>query len=93
LIYKTLFGIDIVAAVIVGYFFFAGLADGSISAFNIQLWVGIIFVVVTIIASGVALRRAAKPVFANIVLAVLAVPVVLYGIFIGAVVITVTPWN
>ncbi len=92
-IFKILLGIDTLAAFAVGYFFIVGLADGSISAFNIQLWISIVFAVAAIIAGGMALRRATKLVFANIVLAILAVPTALYGIFIWTVVITGTPWN
>ncbi len=92
-IFGILLGIDSLAALAVGYFFIVGLADGSISSFNIQLWIGILFAVAAIIAGGMAARRATKLVFANIVLAMLAVPAALYGIFIGAVVITGTPWN
>ncbi len=91
--FKILLGIDALAALIIGYFFVAGLADGSISSFNIELWIVILLAVVTIISGGILLRKAAKPALANIVLVILAIPTVLYGIFILAVVITGTQWN
>ncbi len=91
--FKILLGIDALAALIIGYFFVAGLADGSISSFNIELWIVILLVVVAIVSGGILLRKAAKPALANIVLVILAIPTVLYGIFILAVVITGTQWN
>ncbi|MEM7224117.1 MAG: osmoprotectant transporter permease [Pseudomonadota bacterium] len=92
-IFRILLGIDSIAALAVVYFFVVGLADGSISSFNMQLWIGILFAVAAIIAGGLAARRATKLVLANVVLAMLAVPAALYGVFIGAVVISGTPWN
>jgi undecaprenyl pyrophosphate phosphatase UppP len=91
--FKILLGIDALAAATVGYFFTSGLADGSISDFNIRLWMGILLAISTIIIGGIMLRKATKPALANVVLAVLAVPAILYGIFILAVVVTGAQWN
>lgn len=92
-LYRILLGIDVIASLIVVYFFFAGLSDGSVSAFNIQLWIGILVTVAVIIGGGTALRRSNRPVIANVVLAILAAPAALYGIFICAVIFTGTRWN
>ena len=92
-IYRILMGIDAIASLVAGYFFLVGLSDGSVSAFNIRLWIGILFAVAAIVAGGVALRRANRPVLANIVLAILAAPAALYGIFIFAVIFSGTNWN
>ncbi len=92
-LFEILLGIDAMATLAIGYFFAVGLADGSVSAFNGQLWTDILFVVAAIIASGIALRKADKPAFANIILAILAIPTMLYGTFTGAVIISTTPWN
>jgi len=92
-IYRILLGIDAIVVLVVGYFFLVGLADGSVSAFNIGLWIGILFAVAAIVAGGIALRQANRPVLANIVLAILAAPAALYGIFIFAVIFSGTNWN
>lgn len=91
--FRLLLGLDSLAALVVAYFFLAGLADGSVSAFNMELWAGIIFAITAVIAGGLLLRRAARPVLANLVLALLAVPTALYGLFMLVVVFSGTTWN
>jgi hypothetical protein len=93
MMFRILLGIDIVAAAIVGYFFLAGLADGSISAFNIQLWIGLLLALTLIFGAGLALRRAGRPAWGSLVLAVLAVPTALYGLFLLAVIVSGARWN
>lgn len=91
--FKILLGIDALAALAIVYFFIAGLADGSVSDFNIHLWVAIVCAISGIVVGGVILRKASYLKLANIVLAILAVPAFLYGIFILAVVLSDTRWN
>ena len=83
MMFKILLGIDILTVLIVGVLFVVGLGDGSVSAFNAQLWVGIWCALAAILAGGVALHRNARPALANLVLALLAVPAVLSGLFIA----------
>jgi hypothetical protein len=91
--FRVLLGIDIVAAAIVGYFFLVGLTDGSISAFNIQLWIGLLLALAAVFVAGFALRRAGRPVWASLVLAILAVPTSLYGLFMLVVIVSGARWN
>ena len=91
--FRILLGIDIAAAAIVGYFFLVGLTDGSISSFNIELWLGLLLGLAAVFAAGLALRRAGRPILASLVLAVLAVPTLLYGLFMLAVVLSGERWN
>jgi multisubunit Na+/H+ antiporter MnhF subunit len=93
LIFRVLVTIDAFAAIVIGYFFVAGLADGSVSAFNIQLWIGILSVVSVIILAGAMLHRADQTAWANIVLAILALPATLYGVFIILFVLSGASWN
>jgi multisubunit Na+/H+ antiporter MnhF subunit len=39
---RTLLGIDLLVALVVLYFFVIGLADGSVSSFNMSLWLGLL---------------------------------------------------
>jgi hypothetical protein len=88
-----LLGIDIVAAAILVFFFFIGLADGSVSSFNIGLWLAILAGVAAIFAVGFALRRSARRAMANLVLAVLAFPATLFGLFLLVAVTSGVRWN
>jgi hypothetical protein len=91
--FRILLGIDIVAAAVVGYFFLVGLADGSVSAFNAELWGAILLAIGAVFAGGIALRRAARPILACLILAILAVPTSLYGFFLLVVILSGERWN
>jgi len=93
MMFKILMAIDALAALIVGCFFVVGLTDGSITAFNMNLWLGILRAVAAVLVGGTLLRNAGKPLLGNLVLAVLAVPTLLYGLFIVLVVASGERWN
>jgi hypothetical protein len=93
MMYRILLGLDIIAVGIAVFFFFLGMADGTVSDFNIELWIGLLLGIAAVLGVGIALRRAAWPILANIVLAVLAVPTALYGAFMLVVILSGTPWN
>jgi hypothetical protein len=86
-------GIDAVAATIVVYFSFVGLAGGSVSSFNIELWIGILLAIAGILGGGLWLRSAGCTGLAVPLLLVRAVPSVLYALFIAVVVIMNPRWN
>jgi hypothetical protein len=74
-------------------FFLIGLGDGTVSAFNILLWVGILAVVGGCVGGSLWLRKNAQPV-ASIVLAwVLAVPGLFALLFLLLVLILQPRWN
>jgi hypothetical protein len=91
--FRVLLAVDAAIALVIAYFFLAGLADGSVSSFNIGLWLVILFGTGAILIGGYLLRAAGHAWLANIVLAVLAVPGLLYGFFLAVVILTGTPWN
>jgi hypothetical protein len=91
--FRILLGLDIVAAAIVVYFFLIGLVDGSVSSFNMGLWLAILLGVGAVIGGGIALRRNGYVKLANLVLLVLAIPAFFYGLFILVVVFSGARWN
>jgi hypothetical protein len=91
--FKILFGIDALAAGVILYFFFIGLADGSVSSFNMGLWLGILAAASAILGGGYALHAAGRTRLANALLLVLAIPAAIYGLFILLVVLTNPRWN
>lgn len=93
MLFRLLFGLDGLAALVVLYFFVAGLADGSVSSFNIELWLGLLLGGAAVIGGGVALRAAGRRRLANAVLALLAVPVALYLLFFAVVILSGESWN
>jgi hypothetical protein len=92
-LFRILFLIDAATALIVLCFFFIGLSDGSVSSFNMSLWLGILAGIAAILAGGYLLQANGNPRLANLVLALLAIPALLYGAFILLIVIAQPRWN
>ena len=85
--------IDSLAALIILYFFIVGLNDGSVSLFNGRLWFTVFFAITVIIAGGWFLKEGGNTGFANLLLAVLAIPFLLYAFFLLVVAISGERWN
>jgi len=86
-------GIDALICAIVFVFFLIGLVDGSVSADNMELWVGI-FAALTVITGGsLWLKSAGHPVLGSVLGMVLALPGLLYGLVLLGFVVTGTKWN
>ena len=90
---RVLLGIDLLVALVVVVFFFIGLADGSVSSFNASLWFGILATIAAVIGGGWMLDANGKRGAAIAVLLVLAIPGVLYALFILLVVTLQPRWN
>ncbi len=82
ILFGILCGIDALIAVTVLFFFFWGLADGTVSAFNIGLWLAILGAVTALFGGGIALRVYGQRVLAGLLLGVLAAPGVFYFLFL-----------
>jgi hypothetical protein len=90
---RTLLGIDVLVGLVVVYFFVIGLADGSVSSFNMSLWLGLLAVVAAVVGGGGILDANGKRGAAIAVLLILAVPGVLNALFILLIVIAQPRWN
>lgn len=88
-----LWGFDALIALVVLYFFFTGLADGSVSSFNIVLWLIILLGLAGILGGSLCLRSAGRKGIAMVVLLFLAIPGVLYLLFFLILLITTPRWN
>lgn len=86
-------GIDAVVAIIVVCFFFVGLADGSVSSFNIGLWLMILSGLASVMGGSLWLKSAGRSGLAMFLLLIPAVPAVLYATFLAAVLIGGRRWN
>lgn len=92
-IFWTLWFVNAAAAAIVVYFFFAGAADGSVSSYNIGLWLGILAACFIIVAGSLALRGRGQAVLALLMLMPGAAGATLYVLFIILVIATGARWN
>ena len=73
-------GIDVVVALVFVYFFIVGLGDGSVSSFNIVLWLVILCVAAAVVGGSLALRASGRAVLAIALVTIVAVPSVLIGL-------------
>lgn len=90
---RTLLGIGLLVAIVVVYFFVVGLADGSVSSFNMSLWLGLLAAVAAAGGGGWVLNANGQRGLAITLLSILAVPGVLYALFVLLIVIAQPRWN
>lgn len=91
--YTALFvGAALTAAVAV-VFFAIGLGDGSITSFNLGLWLALLAAMGLSLWAGRALRARGRPALALAALAVTAVPGLLAALFVLLLLVTQPRWN
>ena len=93
LLFRIMLGIASAVALVALYFFFVGLGDGSVSSFNILLWLVLLGGIAAVLFGGWTLNAAGRRGAACALLAILAVPGALSGLFILSVLILQPRWN
>jgi hypothetical protein len=93
LLFRVLWGFDLVAATIALALFAIGIADGSVSSFNIVLWIALLAGLALVVFGSRALRERGRNGLAIALAGVLAVPVILFGVLFGAVMFSGARWN
>ena len=93
LAYRVFLACAGVVAAIAVTFFAIGIGDGSVSSFNLGLWLVLLVGLGTVLWIGHTLRRRDKTGLAIAVLGIVAVPGLLGGLFMLLVVITQPRWN
>ncbi len=91
--FKILWGIDAVTALIFIVFFIIGIGDGTVSSFNIMLWLLILSILAAVLIGSLWLQKAGRPRFANALAIALAVPSVLTGLFFLLLIVLHPKWN
>ena len=92
-LFRILWWFDALIAAVFLFFFFWGLADGTVSAFNIVLWLAILTCLAGILGGSRALRSKGHRRPAMGLLLILAIPGILGLIFFLAVAILHPRWN
>jgi hypothetical protein len=93
LFFRILFGFDSLVALVALYFFVVGLADGSVSSFNILLWLALLAGIATILGGSLLLNSRGHRGPANALLSVLAFPGFCFALFLLLVLILQPRWN
>jgi hypothetical protein len=92
-LFKILWCIDALTSIVVLYYFFVGLADGTVSSFNMGLWFLILAALAVSMLGSIWLRSHQHPALAIALLCLLAIPAFLYGLFILLLIFGNTRWN
>jgi hypothetical protein len=77
-----LWGFDALIALVFLYFFFVGIGDGSVSSFNMGMWLLILSGLAAVLVSGFLLNRYQHQTAAKLVLSLVAFPGLMYGLFV-----------
>lgn len=91
--YRVLFLFDLAVAAVVFFFFFWGVSDGTVSSFNIGLWGGMLAVVAGVLLGAYYLNAGGNRPLAIILLLVLAIPGLLYALFVLLIIVANPRWN
>jgi len=92
-LFWILWGIDALICVITVVFFFIGILDGSVSSFNMGIWMAMLSVLAVIIGGSLWLKRLGHPVMGSVLLGVFAIPGLISGLFLFLFIVTDTSWN
>jgi hypothetical protein len=93
MMFKMLWGVDALAALVLLFYFVIGIGDGSVSSFNLGLWLAILGGVAGVLFGSTRLRAAGQRGLALTLLAVLAFPAVMFGLFLLAVILLAPDWR
>jgi hypothetical protein len=91
--FRVLVAIDAVIAFIALYFFSIGLADGSVSSFNMSLWLTMLSCIAAIMIGGLVLNAKGHRRIADGVLLIMALPGVGFALFMLILIISHPRWN
>jgi hypothetical protein len=91
--YRVLFCIDALAAAVVVFFFCWGVSDGTVSSFNILLWLAMLGGVGAILGGGLMLKSSGRLYPAIGVLLILALPATMFALFFLLLIILQPDWR
>ncbi len=91
--FRILFTIDAAVALVALYFFAIGIGDGSVSSFNITLWLALLGGIAAVLVVGLALNARGRRKAACAVLSILALPGLLGGLLVLGLIVAQPRWN
>lgn len=93
ILFWIFWGIDAIVALIALYFFFIGLGDGSVSSFNMGIWLVLLIALAAVLFGSLALKGAGNLNVAKILAGLLAIPALLFFLFFVIVIVSGERWN
>ena len=93
IVYRVFLSTSIVVGAVAVVFFAIGIGDGSVSSFNIGLWLAILGSLAAVLWVGHALRSRGRTGLAIAILGIAAVPGFIGGLFLLLIVFFQPRWN
>jgi Na+/melibiose symporter-like transporter len=93
ILFSVFWVIDAIVTAIALYFFFIGLADGSVSSYNILLWLFLLIILAAVLVGSFLLKSAGKLLAAKILAGFLAIPSLLVLLFFIILISSDVRWN
>ena len=93
MIFWIAWSMDALVALVVFFIFFSGLGNGTVSSFNMGIWLGLLLVVSSILGGSWWLKTIGHMGWASAVALLLAVPALLYVLFFLFLIISNPRWN
>jgi hypothetical protein len=92
-VFKILWGIDALAAVVILWFFIVGVLDGTVTHRNIKLWLFILLLAGSILWISLLLKRQGHDKYAMLTVLIIAIPAIIYGLFVLLMAFNNGRWN
>jgi hypothetical protein len=92
-IFRIVWAFDAFVAAVFAYFFVKGLSVGTVSSFNLGLWLGILGGFAAVLAGGWFAHYKGRTWLALVLLALPAVPALLYLLFIAFLIVLQPDWR
>jgi hypothetical protein len=89
----VLWAIDALISVIALFFFLVGVADGSVSSFNLGIWIVLLAALTAVVGGSLWLKAIGRRGLGTLLLLVLAVPGILLALFFLVLIISGPRWN
>ena len=92
-LFKIIYGFDALVALIILYFFFVGIADGTVSQFNAILWLVIIVVLASVLCGSIWFNSHNHIVLSFATLLIIAIPAFLFLLYFLIAISGNSRWN
>jgi hypothetical protein len=93
MLYRVVLAVDIAAAAVLLFFFFWGVSDGTVSSFNIGIWLAMLAAVGAVLGGGIALNGKGHRSAAIAILLVLGIPALLVALSMLLLIVLQPRWN
>jgi len=90
---RLLIGFDALVAAVVMYFFFWGVSDGTVSSFNINIWLALLAATALSLVGGIYFYAKGNPIPAILFLLILALPGIAMVLFTVIMLVANPRWN